>query len=123
MPDAPESVHLTAYPEVNTDLLDDELVEQMDIVARIHQLALSAREKSRLKLRQPLARLFIAPANVAEQHAIERFSSLLQEGLNVKQIDVLDVGSPCPVTLQIKPNYRSLGQRFKAQVKQVARNA
>jgi isoleucyl-tRNA synthetase len=120
MPDVPESVHLTAYPGVNTALLDDTLVEQMDTVARIHQLALSAREKSRLKLRQPLARLLITPANTQEYQAVGRFASLLQDGLNVKRIEVLEVGTSCPVELRIKPNYRSLGQRFKAQAKAVA---
>jgi isoleucyl-tRNA synthetase len=120
LPDAPESVHLTAYPDVSTALLDNVLVEQMDTVARIHQLALSAREKSRLKLRQPLARLLIATANTQEHQAVERFATLLQDGLNVKRIAVLEVGTACPVELRIKPNYRSLGQRFKAKAKAVA---
>ncbi len=119
-PDAPESVHLTAYPMVNTALFDDELVEQMDNVSRLHQLALSAREKSRLKLRQPLARLLIAPATPQERSAVQRFAALLQNGLNVKQIEVLDVNTPCPMERRLKPNYRTLGQRFKSRAKTVA---
>ena len=95
-PESPESVHLNEYPVENETLLDEQLVEEMDAVVRLHKLALSAREKARVKIRQPLARLLIAPDNPVEARAVERFADLLRDGLNVKQLDVLAMRTERP---------------------------
>ena len=120
-PESPESIHLTDYPVENAALIDKQLVEEMDAVARLHKLALSAREKARIKIRQPLSRLLIAPDNDVEKQAVIRFIDLLKDGLNVKQIEVLDVKAECPIELNIKPNRRILGQPYKAKATTIAR--
>jgi isoleucyl-tRNA synthetase len=114
-PDSPESLHLTDYPVENEALIDEQLVEDMDTIAKLHKLALSAREKARIKIRQPLSRLLIAPNSNVEKRAVNRFPDLLKDGLNVKQVDLLDVKAECPVELHVMPNKRALGQTYKAK--------
>jgi isoleucyl-tRNA synthetase len=96
-PESPESVHLTDYPVENEALIENQLVEQMDAIARLHKLALSAREQAKIKIRQPLSRLLVAPSSRVEKRAVERFADLLKDGLNVKQLELLDMGTACPV--------------------------
>jgi isoleucyl-tRNA synthetase len=112
-----ESIHLTAYPVENDSIVDETLVEDMDVIAKIHQLALSAREKAKIKIRQPLSKLMVSPGSEAERRAVRRFSDLLKDGVNVKQIEVVAVRTSCPVDIQVKPNKRSLGQKYKAKSK------
>ncbi len=120
-PDSPESVHLTDYPAADDLLLDQPLVEEMDAVIKMHKLALSAREKAKIKIRQPLSKLVIAPADNVEKRAVQRFATLLQEGLNVKQIEMLEVKADCPFEVRITPNKSVLGRMYKAQAASVAR--
>lgn len=94
--DSPESIHLTDYPVADEALLDHTLVEQMEFVMRVYKAALAAREQAKMKIRQPLAKLRLAPGSLAEQQAVTRFAPLLQEGLNVKQLELLEVQAICP---------------------------
>jgi isoleucyl-tRNA synthetase len=115
--DAPESIHLTSYPLVKNEIIDEQLVEDMDTIVKIYKLALSAREKAQIKIRQPLSSLIISPNNEREIRAVNRFSELLKEGLNVKGIDLLDIKVNCPIEIKIMPNKRSLGSTYKAESK------
>ncbi len=45
-PSAPESVHLTRYPQVDASLIDDAFELSIDAVIRIKNLALSLRTQS-----------------------------------------------------------------------------
>ena len=61
-PSAPESVHLTRYPQVDTSLIDEALEQSIDAVIRIKNLALSLRNAERkTKIRQPLSTLYVRP--------------------------------------------------------------
>ena len=54
-PDAPDSVHLTAFPEADEALIDQELAEAVQVVMRVVSMGRAARSKSRVKVRQPLS--------------------------------------------------------------------
>jgi isoleucyl-tRNA synthetase len=64
---APESVFLAGWPEDRA--ADDGLLGEMEEVRRVVELARQARSSSGLKLRQPLRRLAVAGAPLAERHA------------------------------------------------------
>ncbi len=116
-PGQPESIHLTDYPKTKNEYIDTQLVEDMDNIIKINTVALSAREKSKIKIRQPLAKIIISPNNKYEVRALNRFADLLKSELNVKEIEILDVNVPCPSELKIKPGKKSLGQKYKATSK------
>ena len=58
---APESVHLTRYPQVDASLIDEALEHSIEAVIRIKNLALSLRTQSKVKIRQPLEHALRAP--------------------------------------------------------------
>jgi isoleucyl-tRNA synthetase len=118
--DAPLSVHLTAYPQLNDAWRDDSLTEEMRAIMRLNTLALSAREERKLKVRQPLATLTIGPRDAVEKRAAERFREMLGADLNVKEVRIADLGSPSPVSAQVKPNFKTLGPRVGKNMKAVA---
>jgi isoleucyl-tRNA synthetase len=62
-PALPESVHLTAFPEPDAELVDEELEDGVAFVRRVVRAGLGVRSAAGLKVRQPLARvLVLAPA-------------------------------------------------------------
>src|SRR5438309_6520934 len=78
--DAPRSVFLAGWPEVSSELADEQLVEEVGETRRVVELGRQARALSGLKLRQPLRRLVVEGAPRAEQHADE-----VGEELRVKE--------------------------------------
>jgi isoleucyl-tRNA synthetase len=117
---APESVHHTDFPHPDERLIDQALTEEMRAAERLISLSLSARESAKIKVRQPLAKLTLGPADELEQRAAERFSALIAEDLNVKEVAILPAGSPLPevpMALKAKPNLKVLGKRLKKDLK------
>jgi isoleucyl-tRNA synthetase len=119
-PSLPESIHLTEYPTAKEELIDKQLVEDMEAVIKINTVALSAREKSKIKIRQPLAKLIISPNLESEAGAFQRFDQLLKSELNVKEIEVLDAKASCPIGLSVKPSKKFLGKKYKARAGAIA---
>jgi isoleucyl-tRNA synthetase len=116
--DAPDSVHLRDFPQVDEALRDADLEAGMAAVRRTVSLGLAARAASKVKLRQPLRRAIVV-ANEDERAAIEARADLVTAELNVKELDfVSDTGDL--VSYEIKPNYRALGPRFGKNMPQVA---
>lgn len=119
-PDAPESVHLLSYPEVEAGKIDQELLQQMDLVIKVTTAALSARQKAKIKTRQPLAKLEICLKDKRDQEAITHFFDLLKSELNIKEVELLGASTEMPVVLKVKPNFKLLGTEFKSQVNLIA---
>ncbi len=79
-PGQPESVHLTDWPAVPADWIDDELRRQMDSVRRLVAAGLAARNAAGIKVRQPLREV-----TIAEQPLSPDLESILLEELNIKR--------------------------------------
>lgn len=118
--DAPESVHHTDFPAYDETLIDATLLADMATAERLTSLALAAREAAKIKVRQPLARLRLAPADEAEARGALRFRAMLAEDLNVKEVEVLPVGTPCPLSYTVKANFKTLGKRLGGKMKDAA---
>ncbi|HEU5423213.1 MAG TPA: isoleucine--tRNA ligase, partial [Nitrolancea sp.] len=56
---APESVHLTAYPEADEAKIDRELTRDMAVLLHVVGLGRSARSQAGVKVRQPLAQVLV----------------------------------------------------------------
>ena len=108
------------YPEAKTELIDEDLIFEMDTIIKINTLALSAREKAQIKVRQPLNKLIISPEDEPMAKAIKRFDSILKKNLNIKKVEFLPISEKCPVEYQIKPNMKKLGPKFGAKSRFVA---
>jgi isoleucyl-tRNA synthetase len=122
----PESVHLTPYPAEQPQLVDARLNAAMDFVLRAVSLGRAAREQARLKVRQPLATLWIVPLQSGQQlgelpdELREDLLSQIRDELNVKVIDLGETDPGRFATRQVKLSFAVLGKRLGAGMKTLA---
>ena len=103
---APESVHLCLWPEVDETLIDKKLEEEMDLAYKIVKLGRSARNSVNIKNRQPLSKMLISVNTLPEYYA-----DIVKDELNVKQIE-LGAEMSDYVNFEIKPNLPVLGKQY-----------
>ena len=106
-----ESVHLCDFPTCRPAAIDQELSERMRLLREIASLGRKARMESRLKVRQPLAKVEVVLAATAHQSWLEAHEDLLREELNVKQLAYTDQADEY-IRYQIQPNFQRLGPRI-----------
>ncbi|MDQ3784124.1 MAG: isoleucine--tRNA ligase [Actinomycetota bacterium] len=115
---APDSVHLADWPQPDDARVDDGLRARMELVRRLVTLGRSARTDAKVRVRQPLRRaLVVLPSS--QRALLEGLEDLVAEELNVKEVEVAH-GLEDLVLYVVKPNFRTLGPRFGARVKEVA---
>jgi len=105
-----ESVHLSPFVTERRDPVDAGLDAAMNAVRVLARLGRAAREEVGIKVRQPLARMVCVAPDVSEA-ALAPLVPLLAAELNVKQVEFASSGDAL-VTLESKPNFRSLGKKF-----------
>ncbi|MBW3552033.1 MAG: isoleucine--tRNA ligase [Gemmatimonadetes bacterium] len=111
-----ESAHLAPFPEAHPQLRDDALEREMDAVRALSSLGRAAREKVRIRVRQPLRALdAVTPDGAIRAELLE----ILKDELNVKEVRFLDAAEEV-VTLEAKPNFRRIGQRFGSRTQEAA---
>jgi len=81
--DMPESVHLMDWPTVDREKINPELEEKMANVREIVTLALSERQESKIRVRQPLQKLKIKNQRIKEDREL---LELIKEEVNVKEL-------------------------------------
>ena len=86
-PDQTDSVHLSDFPESDQSLIDQELMEATRLAMRFSSMGRSARSKAGLKVRQPLASLFVRVRNPEEEKYIRLVEPQILEELNIKEIE------------------------------------
>ncbi|MEO8469033.1 MAG: class I tRNA ligase family protein [Chloroflexota bacterium] len=88
-PDAPHSVHLTRFPTAELSGLRNERLEQaMATARRAVDLARTLRGNANLKVRQPLARMWLALPG-GDLHELEALLALIAEELNVRHVELI----------------------------------
>ncbi|MCX7601670.1 MAG: isoleucine--tRNA ligase, partial [Meiothermus sp.] len=110
-PEAPESVHLSDWPEAERALVDETLLVQMGAVVRVVGLARSARAMSGIKTRMPLPRVLITAPTEAELAGLRHFADEIAEELNVKEVQVLGLGEEL-LSYRVLPNLPLLGKKY-----------
>ena len=86
--EAPESVHLTDWPEAEADLVDQALMDETRLVMRVVSLGRAARQKSQMKVRQPLASATAFVQTTAQKEPLARRAAQVTEELNVKELRI-----------------------------------
>jgi len=90
---APDSVHLADYPVSDKSLLDQPLMEATQLAMRVSSMGRAARSKAGLKVRQPLANVFVKIRVPAEKDYLDQVRPQVLEELNIKDIQVIDDNS------------------------------
>ncbi len=105
--DAPESIHLCDFPEVHQEWIDKELEENMAHLLQIVVLGRACRNKTNIKNRQPIAKLFIKSSfDLSEFYRI-----IIADELNVKEVEFTE-----KVQYSIKPFLKTVGPKYGKQV-------
>jgi isoleucyl-tRNA synthetase len=110
-PGAPESVHLSVWPEADASLIDDTLLRDMNALVRVVELGRGARAASKVKTRQPLPEVLVRARSADELAGLKRLEPQLLEELNVKRVTYLDPTADF-VAYDVKPNLPRIGRRF-----------
>jgi isoleucyl-tRNA synthetase len=110
-PDAPDSVHMSHWPEADPAKDDDELLFDIGVVQKVVGLARAARGQSGVRTRQPLSRLLIRVPDDRAAKALDAHKDQVLEELNVKEMEFIarDAGL---VNYRIKPNLPKLGKAY-----------
>lgn len=114
-PEAPESVHLSDWPQADPSLIDPGLLLQMGAVVKVVGLARSARATSGIKTRIPLPRVLVTAPTEAELAGLRHFAAEIAEELNVKQVEVLGLGEEL-LSYRVLPNLPVLGRKYGKRV-------
>jgi isoleucyl-tRNA synthetase len=117
VPGAAESVHLALLPEAGT--VDEALRSRMRHAQRVVSLARNLREQTRLKTRQPLARLLVATRHPATAADIGVMREVICEETNIRAIEFVDPASPL-LRRSAKLNFKVAGPKFGKLVKTLA---
>ncbi|MBU3156371.1 isoleucine--tRNA ligase [Clostridium estertheticum] len=103
---APESIHLCAWPEYREDQVDKALEEEMDVAYRTVKLGRSARNAANIKNRQPLSKMLVSSKSLPEY-----YGQIVKEELNIKEVELgADISKY--VKFEIKPNLPVLGKPY-----------
>nr|WP_201756830.1 isoleucine--tRNA ligase [Isachenkonia alkalipeptolytica] len=108
-----ESVHLADYPEVNESLVQKEVEEPMDLVRDLVGLGRATREKSKLKVRQPLNKIIV---DGRKKHLINGLTPLLKEELNIKEVEFTENLNEY-MNFSLKPNFKVAGPKLGGKIK------
>jgi len=106
LPDAKESVHLTDFPCCNEALIDAQLEADMDEVIQAVSLGRACRNTANIKVRQPIATLYVKGGELPEA-----VTELIANELNVKAVKFVTDAREF-TTYELKPQMRTLGPRY-----------
>jgi isoleucyl-tRNA synthetase len=105
-----ETVHLAPFTRDERADRDEQLEAAMAAVRTLARLGRAAREEAKIKVRQPLTRL-VCVAPEIEEASLAQLVPVLAAELNVKRVEFATSGDAL-VSLEAKPNFRSLGKKF-----------
>jgi isoleucyl-tRNA synthetase len=112
------SVHLASYVRESAPATDPGLERVMDAVRTLATLGRGAREQAGINVRQPLGRMVCVAPGTSEA-ALRDLLPVLAAELNMKSIELATSGDAL-VTLEAKPNFRTLGKKFGNRTKLAA---
>jgi len=110
-PKAALSVHMSDWPEAEDSWRDNALLAEVAAAQKVTALGRAAREKSRLRVRQPLPRLLVSAPDAASRRAVDKHRRQILEELNVKEMEFI-AGDAGLVQFRIKPNLPRIGRQF-----------
>lgn len=108
-----ESVHLADYPEMDKSMVQKDVEEPMDLVRDLVGLGRATREKSKLKVRQPLNKIIV---DGRKKDLINGLTPLLKEELNIKEVEFTENLNEY-MNFSLKPNFKVAGPKLGGKIK------
>ncbi len=112
-----ESVHLSLFPEPG--FVDTSLKARMRDAQRVVYLTRGLREQTRLKTRQPLAKILIAGTEPNLVDHVRAMRDVITEETNIKAIEFI-AGDSELLKKRAKANFKVIGPKYGKSVKVIA---
>ena len=87
-PDEAVSVHLADYPMPVEKYNNSEIISEVEEIRKVIGLGLLLRNEKQLKVRQPLAKMYVSSEKNVEQ-SLKDFDSIIKDELNIKDIEYI----------------------------------
>ena len=104
---APESIHLCDYPEVNEAWIDKDLEANMEELLEIVVLGRACRNTANIKNRQPIGTMYVK----AEKAMDKFYTDIIADELNVKEVKFAD-DVEAFISYSFKPQLRTVGPKY-----------
>lgn len=118
------SVHLTDWPDASAFPAAADIRTAMDTVREVSSVANALRKREGKRVRLPLPRLTVVVTDAA---ALAQFETILQDELNVKAIELVELAADTPaafgISHRLTVNARAAGPRLGKQVQQAIQAA
>ena len=105
--DAPESVHLCSFPEVDESAIDTELEENMEELLDIVVMGRAARNGASMKNRQPLSTMYVQAKKELPSYCVE----IIEDELNIKNVKFVNDMSEFS-SYSFKPQLKTVGPKY-----------
>ncbi|HPJ31142.1 MAG TPA: class I tRNA ligase family protein, partial [Methanothrix sp.] len=115
--EAPESVHMCGWHSPRSDLVDQALEKEMELVRDVVEAVSNARQKGGRKLRWPVSEVIVAPAK--EIPDLKDLLGILKSQTNCKTVAVMNVGEKPEMETAINPVPKKIGPVFKGDAQKV----
>lgn len=112
-----ESVHLDYIADAG--VIDAALELKMHHAQRVVSIARNLREKTKMKTRQPLARILVATHDAQTIADITAMNDIICEEINVKKIDFVESDSDI-IRKKAKANFKIMGPKYGKNVSTLA---
>ncbi|NOZ82152.1 MAG: isoleucine--tRNA ligase [Candidatus Micrarchaeota archaeon] len=109
------SVHLEDWPECDESFVNAELEEMMEEAKKIVEACLSERKKKGIKLRYPLRKVTVY-GDSGTSRVLDVFGEMIKKLANVKEVVFSEFRA-----VSVKPNFSSLGKKFREKTQTVAK--
>jgi len=109
-PEAPESIHLCNFPDVDKNRINANLENEVALTRTIVSLGRAARNSVNIKIRQPLVEMIITLDHGALSLEDQE---IIKEELNIKVLKLVDAKALNQmIVLKALPNFTKLGPKF-----------
>ena len=113
-----DSVHLTNYPKVNSNLIDSNLEKRMEMAQKISSMILSIRKKENLRVRQPLQKIQIPILDPEFKQHVDAVKDIILAEVNVKELEFV-TEDQVQIVKNLKLNFKTLGKKCGKHMKTV----
>lgn len=114
-----ESVHYEAMPQCDASLVDAQLEHSMSFAQKAASMVLALRKKAGINVRKPLAKVVVPVLDEEVKNHFDLVRDIFLTEVNVKEIEFLHDTAGI-ITKKIKPNFKTLGKRYGARMKEIA---
>lgn len=114
-----ESVHYEAMPQCDASLVDAQLESSMAFAQKAASMVLALRKKAGINVRKPLAKVVVPVLDEEVKNHFDLVRDIFLAEVNVKEIEFLHDTAGI-ITKKIKPNFKTLGKRYGAKMKEIA---